>query len=111
MGSLSIASSGLAVASTQLVVSAHNVANANTQGFVPAGVEVRERPSGGAEARIDLGRPEHAVEADRALLAPSRSDLVAETVNQSAAATLYRANLASLRTAQETDQALFDIVR
>jgi len=32
-------------------------------------------------------------------------------VSQSVAAALYRANLASLRTAQETDEALFDLVR
>ena len=111
MDRLSVASSGLAVASTQLAVAAHNVANANTQGFVPARVEVREAPEGGAEARIELGMPERAAEVDRALLAPSRSDLVAETVSQSVAAALYRANLASLRTAQETDEALFDLVR
>jgi len=43
------------------------------------------------------------VRADRALLAPSRTDLVQEMVSQSRAAAVYRANLASLRTAEELE--------
>ena len=48
---------------------------------------------------------EERARADRALLAPSRTDLVTEVVAQQEATRLYQANLASLKTADELFEA------
>jgi len=50
------------------------------------------------------------VRVDRALLAPSRTDLVQEMVNQSRAAAVYRANLKVLETAQAMEAEVVDAV-
>lgn len=95
-----IAQSGLDVAATRLDVSANNVANALTAGFSPSRATSEEAAGGGAVARVERATdPAAEARADRALLAPSRTDLVAEVVAQSQAARLYQANLATLRTA------------
>jgi flagellar hook protein FlgE len=108
MGSiLSIARSGLEVASQRLAVSASDAANALTAGFAPSRVEARELPGGGVEGRV---APENdpAVEARLDALALSGTDLARETVEQMQAAAAFRASLASLRAADETLGALLD---
>jgi flagellar hook protein FlgE len=96
-----IAASGMNVAALALDVSANNVANALTDGFVPSEVSPAELHGGGAAASVvKESDPLAEVRADRALLAPSRTDLVQEMVNQTRAAAVYQANLATLRTAQ-----------
>lgn len=118
MDRLSVAASGLSVAAAQLSASAHNVANARTTGFEPVAVAAQEAPLGGVKAVLGSateGREPRAAErgadVDRALLAPSKTDLVAETANRAAASALYRASLASLASAEETDEALYHLVR
>ena len=106
-----ISRSGLEVASRQLAVSANNVANVGTEGFVPSRVEQRELPGGGVAGDVQQVDPLAEVRADRALLAPSRTDLAQEMVAQIKAATAYRASLASLRAEQETTGALLDTVK
>jgi flagellar hook protein FlgE len=107
-----ISRSGLEVASRQLAVSANNVANVGTEGFVPSRVEQRELPGGGVAGDVQQEvDPLAEVRADRALLAPSRTDLAQEMVAQIKAATAYRASLASLRAEQETTGALLDTVK
>jgi flagellar basal body rod protein FlgC len=96
-----IAASGMNVAALALGVSADDVANALTDGFVPSEVSPAELHGGGATASVvKESDPLAEVRADRALLAPSRTDLVQEMVNQTRAAAVYQANLATLRTAQ-----------
>jgi hypothetical protein len=104
-----IAESGLRVAELTLDVSAANVANTLTDGYTPRRVEASELPGGGAEGEV-VKEPDPLAEvrADRALLAPSGVDLVQETVNQIRGAAVYRANLVSLRTASELEQAAVD---
>lgn len=111
MDRLAIAASGLSAAAAQLGASAHNVANTRTPGFAPVCASAQEAPGGGAQVRPGPQAPEPGADLDPALLAPSKTDLIAETANRSAAAELYRANLASLATAQEADEALFHVVR
>ena len=106
-----ISRSGLEVASRQLAVSANNVANVGTEGFVPSRVEQRELPGGGVAGDVQQVDPLAEVRADRALLAPSRTDLAQEMVAQIKAATAYRASLASLRTEQEITGALLATVK
>jgi flagellar basal body rod protein FlgC len=106
-----IAASGLQAAALTLDVSANNVANGLTEGFVPSHVEVADLDGGGAVASVVKDPdPLAEVRADRALLAPSRTDLVLEMVTQSRAAAVYRANLATLRTDQELERTLVDAV-
>jgi flagellar hook protein FlgE len=107
-----IAQSGLQVASLELAVSANNVANVETNGFVPSRVEEKTLPNGGVSGDVQQELdPLAEVRADRALLAPSRTDLAQEIVAQIKAAAAYRANLASLRTLDETLGASLDVVK
>ena len=101
-----IAQSGLQAASLRLDVSAGNVANALTPGFAPSRVGTAEVAGGGVTASVVEGAdPAAEARADRALLAASGTDLVAELVAQSQAARLAEANLASLQTADDLFQA------
>ena len=106
-----IAASGVQAASVALAVSADNVANALTDGFRPAAAAPVELPGGGAAASVvKEADPLAEVRADRALLAPSRTDLVQELVNQGRAAAVYRANLKVLETAQAMESEVVDAV-
>ena len=101
-----IAQSGLEAASTRVNVSAHNVANALTDGFVPSQVTAAEQAGGGVTTAVSRASdPLAEARADQALLAPSRTDLVTEVVAQQAATRLYQANVASLKTADELFEA------
>ena len=105
-----IAHSGLAAAAVELATSAHDVANALTAAFVPPRVELQASLQGGVSAAVEPASDALAeVRADRAVLAPSRTDLAQEVLAQVRAAAAYRANLAALRTADELDRALLDV--
>jgi flagellar hook protein FlgE len=106
MGSIfASAQSGLRAAELRLGTSAHNVANALTEGFQPLAVASGEAPGGGVEARV-VPANDPAVESriDAALLAGG--DLASEVVSQAMAAAAFRANLASLQAADELLQSL-----
>jgi flagellar basal body rod protein FlgC len=105
MGSASgIAASGLQAAALALDVSANNVANALTEGFVPSHVAPADLDGGGVVGNVVKDPdPMAEVRADRALLTPSRTDLIQEMVTQARAAAVYRANLATLRADQEME--------
>jgi flagellar basal body rod protein FlgC len=104
-----IAASGLQVAALTLDVSASNVANSLTDGYLPSRVEAADLDGGGAVGSVVKDAdPMAEVRADRALLAPSRTDLIQEMVTQSRAAAVYKANLATLRTDQEMEKSLVD---
>jgi flagellar basal body rod protein FlgC len=101
-----IAQSGLEAASTRVDVSAGNVANTLTGGFVPSRVTSAEARGGGVASSVARPRdPVAEARADAALLATSRTDLVTELVAQQEAARLFQANLASLKTADELFEA------
>lgn len=108
-----VARSGLAASALRLSTSAHNVANALTPGFQPLAVDAEERPEGGVEARAVAGNdPGVESRLDAAALgygAASGTDLATELVSQMAAAASYRANLASLRTADELAASLLSV--
>ncbi len=105
-----IAQSGLQVETLRLAVSADNVANAGTDGFVPGRVEAQDVSGGGVAGRVAKENdPEVEARIDRVIVDLSRTDLVQETVNQSLAAASFRANLATLRTADETLGSLLNL--
>ena len=106
----SIAQSGLQVASLQLAVSANDVANVETDGFAPSHVEAQEVRSGGVTgSAVKQNDPQFEARLDRALVGASRTDLVQETVSQSAAAASFGANLATLQTADELFGTLLEL--
>lgn len=101
-----IARSGLEAATRRVEVSAHDLANALTDGFVPSRVSGAEAAGGGVISAVERALdPLAEARADRALLAPSRTDLVEEVVAQQEATRLFQANLASLKTADELFEA------
>ncbi len=109
-GILSIAQSGLQVESLRLAVSANDVANAQTDGFQPAQVIATARPGGGVDGAVaPASDPVAAARADRAVLAPSRTDLAREVVTQLQAANAYRANLESARTSSDVFATLLSL--
>ena len=113
---LAVAQSGLRVESLRLAVSANNVANLGTGNFVPGRVEAQEQEGGGVSGRVvkedtHQNAPEFEARLDRALVGVSGTDLLAETVGQLSASMSFRANVASLRTADETLVALMTIKR
>ncbi len=111
MGSISgIAQSGLLAATARLDVSAHNVANLLTDGFRPLRVDSAEAAGGGVTTTA-WRPPDPAAEsrADRALVAASGTDLLTEQVAQQQAAAAYRANLATLKTADELQATLLGL--
>lgn len=94
-----VAQSGLAAASTALAVSANNVANASSTGFVPSRVESRDEAEGGVRVSIS---PQARVEAG----SESGTDLAQEASGQIAAVATYRANLKTLEAADDTSGVL-----
>jgi flagellar basal body rod protein FlgC len=105
-----IAQSGLDAAARRVGVSAHNVANALTDGFVPSRVSSADQAGGGVTTSVARAvDPIAEARADRALLAPSRTDLVTEILAQNQAARLYQANLATLKTADELFEAALEL--
>jgi flagellar basal body rod protein FlgC len=107
-----IAQSGLDAASTRVAVSAGNVANALTEGFVPSRVSSADQAGGGVTSAVARALdPIAEARADRAMLAPSRTDLVTEVVALGEAARLHQANLASLKTADELFEAALELKR
>jgi flagellar basal-body rod protein FlgC len=102
-----IAQSGIEAAARRLDVSADDVANALTDGFVPGRLDAAEAPDGGVTTTVSRGAdPLAEVRADRALLVGSGTDLVREVVAQSQAAAIYKANLATLKVADEVAEAV-----
>jgi flagellar basal-body rod protein FlgC len=92
-----------------LEVSAHNVANSNTDGFDPQRVDQVELRNGGTRGYIsqpDLTNPIYA--RDGMLVEASNTDLASETINQMQATNAFKANLATLRTSDEMIGSLFD---
>ncbi|MSS72898.1 MAG: hypothetical protein EXS64_15610 [Candidatus Latescibacteria bacterium] len=108
--------SGLQAGQRRLDVSAHNVANVNTDGFQKQVATAQERPSGGVDVQVD--NVEVSEEAQRALEEAKTEGLVSqpengvsvvdETVNQIAAKTAFQANAKVLKAQDKTVGTLLD---
>jgi flagellar basal-body rod protein FlgC len=109
---IAIALSGLQAASLRLDASAHDVANALTEGYTPLRVEQREVPAGGVEASVSRAADPGELRADAALAGtlPARVDLVGEIAGQLSARRAYQASLAVLRAADEAERSLLEVV-
>jgi flagellar basal body rod protein FlgC len=105
-----IAHSGLQNAVVRLSVSAHNRANMETDGFVPRQVVSTAAPDGGVSSRIVAqADPDFDAKIDETTLGLSVTNPVDETVASMTAVTSFKANLASLQTSADLDQALMSI--
>ena len=103
--------SGMRAASLRLQTSAHNVANAQTDGFDPSRVVQQDVSIGGVHASVetvDAANP--VVVRDGALVELSGTDLAGEMVEQLRAQRSHEANVSTLRTADEMVGTLLDVL-
>ena len=105
-----IAISGLRTETQTLNQSAHNVANAETDGFEAERVVARERAGGGVEAEYAPTYGPHGTTQrdDGSLAVSSNTDLAEERVTQLSSLRAFQANIAVLRT---SDEMLGELVR
>jgi flagellar basal-body rod protein FlgC len=99
------AASGMAAAEVRLSMAAHNVANANTEGFRPLAVVSEEAVHGGVRARVVAAAP-----ALGATAPPPGVDLGQETVDVIAARALYMTNARMLQRSREMERSLLDLL-
>lgn len=109
LNSVSSAVSGLQAADARIQVSAHNTANLSTDGFVPLRAQAHEVPSGGV--RVTISREAREANEPTDIREPSKTDLVQEVVSQQSAVMAYRANIASLKTADDISGVIISIGR
>jgi hypothetical protein len=81
--------SGMRLGAEKLAASAHNTANATTEGAPRLQANGVESPDGGVAVSVTALPPE------------SGPDLIADTIEQKSAVVLYRANLRAVQTAEE----------
>jgi flagellar basal body rod protein FlgG len=102
---LTTAMTGVQAGTRILEVSSQNTANAMTDGFVPLEASLQSLASGGVRVRVTRGSggPEGLEAA-----APTSSgvDLVEEVVDQVRGVAIYRANLQSLKNADDAEGVL-----
>lgn len=110
---IEISLTGLRAFSRKLGVSAHNVANVNTDGFRPGRTQMVEEARGGVQARVE-NPPPAPVSFDPQGENPapplSQTDLGTETVQMVVAKRSYQANLKALQTAEEAEKSVLDIL-
>ncbi|MSM38329.1 MAG: flagellar basal body rod protein [Geobacter sp.] len=92
----SIASSALDAYTTKIEVTAHNVANTNTENFKPTRVTLQETQSGGVSAAV---RP-----------TDDQVDISREAVEMLSTVNGYKANLQAIKTDTEMAQSMLDII-
>lgn len=105
-----IAQSGLYANEVRLAVSADNVANTLTDGFVPSRVVESEAAGGGVEAKVVKNDPQLESRIDQSILGlSSKTDPATELVGQMTTASAFKANIESLRTADDLLATLLQI--
>lgn len=107
---LTSALSGLQLQSRRLEVSAHNVANASTDGYRAQTVVAEEIVTGGVTSSVQpTGDPAPFRLEAGDLIEASNTDLATEVVTQISARAAYGANLAALEATLEAEDALLDL--
>ncbi len=104
--------SAINAALTQQAVSAHNIANSNTNGYKRAVATTEEDAHGGVNVSIgkDPDQGPTYVRPDGIEVVTSNVDQAREAVDQIRARTMLAANVESLRTYEETLKSTIDIV-
>jgi flagellar basal-body rod protein FlgC len=116
IGAISHALSGLIAFSTEINVTAHNIANVSTDWFKTSRTEFAEMESGGVRATIQKSQTAGPTSLsdrgyDPAQLELSDVDLVGETVNLIVAQRGFEANLRALQTADDMLGLTIDITK
>jgi flagellar basal-body rod protein FlgC len=132
-GATAIAASGLRAATRRLEVAAHNIANLNTDGFVPSRVLDTTVPEGGVQSAVQAGSRNQGRESADAFAedtqggsqppaegtfppaaqpapepVPSKTNPVAEIVSVLMAEAAFMANLRVLKTDTELSKRLLE---
>ena len=112
MSSINTSLSALHAAVERLNLSAHNTANANTDGFKTLEATLKEGKEGGVVVSIEESGEEAAAYqvAGSGAVEPSNADYVDEAVEQSIVEELFLANLEALKAADEADESILDIM-
>ena len=114
IGAIHSALSGLIAFSTQIGVTAHNVANVNTNGFKKSQTELIAQETGGVFAVIQKNEPAgpailHDTGYGPAQLELSNVDLGEETINRIIGQRGFEASLQAIKTADDMLGSLLDI--
>ena len=112
ISSINSSVSALHAADRMLEVSAHNVANANTDGFKSSVASAQEDINGGVKVTISKNsQPGTVYDTGDGIMAESSNvNYATEAVNQISARTLFAANVASLKTYREMYKSIIDII-
>ncbi len=105
----SAAASALYRQTDALARSAHNVANANTDGFEPLPPLSPAGPESAAPPENTLPTALQAQPGEAELRELSRTDIAQERINQALATAAFTANLKVIQTGDEMNQSLLDI--
>lgn len=99
--------SGMRDAMLRLDVAAHNIANVNTDGYVPSHVQSSERPWGGVTSTV-VRDPAPVPNPDETT--PSATDVLAEVADILKARVAFAANMFALRAQAATARMLIDLL-
>ncbi len=104
-----IAAGGMAYAAARLSRSAQNVANLNTDGYVPVAPIAQADLGGGVSMHNPPAQSSPNYTSSGRIDSESGTDLAQETVEQIGALTAFKANIAVLKTDDEMQRAVLDI--
>lgn len=107
LNAMNTAVSGMRAQELQLNSTANNVANSQSEGYVPSDVTMAEGANGGVRAQLQkpVAAPGVAQEAETK---PSQVDLAKEMVDMVASKPMYQANMKSVDTADQMTGFLLD---
>jgi flagellar hook protein FlgE len=113
---LLISTSGLADASLRMDVVANNVANSNTDGFIPDRVNSVASATGGVTSEVEPALDPYTIEGlqrgaeETATPFSSQADYITEGVSLLLAKHAFQANARAIRASSETGKALIDML-
>lgn len=108
---VSLSASGIKAAFDSIDVSANNVANVNTDGFKSDTAAFSEGGNGGVVVNLRKSNtPGPTYLKDGKMAVASNTDLVQETAAQISAKVMASANMAVLKTADEMEKNIIDIL-
>jgi flagellar hook protein FlgE len=112
MNASEIARSGLQANAARQAVSAHNIANMNTDGFAKQTASQHTNSSGGVSSQVDtISLPTEAQQlAQQVDGAQNNVDLAEESVNQIQSRENFKQNAQIIRTQDEMQKTLIDTV-
>lgn len=103
-----IPASGLRDANLRMAVTANNVANGNTDGFVPDRVDSVSLSNGGVDSVITPGEPSPDYTANNK--PPSQTDYATEGVKLALAKNAFQASIKAFKAQNEASKSIIDAV-